>query len=291
MNSLKVTIPTTDGYFLKGELLQPKADTDRKRIVVINGATGVLQRYYRPFAEFLQQYGFMVLIYDFRGIGQSQECEPHAPGPTMLHWGQRDMDAVLGWVVDNYPDYRIHGVGHSIGGQLMGALPDNNRYESFLGVASQHIYWRNWPSLATRVKSLLFFSSILPLFYKTVGHLPPWVLGSERLPKGVAKDWGRFGSSRAYLSDESGSPIRSGFHSYRGRLKLCAVSDDHVFAPESCVRELGKLFTATASDVHVIRPEHYQMKKIDHFGFFKKSMNPKAWEDAARWLAQECKVS
>ncbi|MCL6269145.1 alpha/beta fold hydrolase [Sansalvadorimonas sp. 2012CJ34-2] len=286
MNSQKITIPTPDGYYLKGELLEPEESSCRKQLVIINGATGVLQGYYRPFADFLRQQGFKVLIYDYRGIGQSQECKYHAPAPTMLHWGERDMDAVLNWVKSEYPDYRIHGVGHSIGGQLMGALPDNNRYDSFLGVASQHIYWRNWPSFSTRIKSWFFFRGILPLFHKSIGHLPAWVLGSEKLPKGVIRDWGRFGGSSAYLSDEKGQPIRSGFHNYQGRLKLCAVSDDHMFAPENCVRELGKLFTATDGDIHVLRPEHYQMSRIDHFGYFKKTMNTKAWEEAADWLAQ-----
>ncbi len=280
-----ITIQTGDDYYLRGELLEPENQSDRKTVVIINGATGVLQRYYRPFADFLRQQGFLTLIYDFRGIGASREHGPEAPAPSMLHWGQRDMDAVLDWVKQNYPSYRTCGIGHSIGGQLMGILPDNNRYDAFLGIASQNIYWRNWPTFLSRVKSLLFFGGVLPLFYKTIGYLPPWVLGTEILPKTVIRDWARFGRSPAYLSDSQGSPIRSGFHSFRGRLRLYAISDDGLFAPETCVRELGSLFTETPADIRVLQPEHYDMKAIDHFGYFKKTMAPQAWEEAAEWLA------
>lgn len=285
MKSSKSTILTKDGYYLRGTVYEPLSDKARQQVVIVNGATGVLQRYYQPFAEYLQSQGFTVLTYDFRGIGESRKHEPRAPAPTMLHWGERDMDTVLTWAQNNYPGYRVQGVGHSIGGQLMGVLPGNNRYEAFLGIASQHIYWRNWPTLTTRMKSLAFFGCILPLFYNTTGSLPPWVLGAERLPKGVAKDWGRFGRYKHYLSDERGQPIRTGFESYQGRLKLCAISDDEMFAPEPCVRKLGGLFTSTRPEVHVLQPQSYGMKKIDHFGFFKKNMNQKAWEEAANWLS------
>ena len=90
----------------------------------------------------------------------------------MVDWGEKDMDTVLGWVKSHYPEYTIKGVGHSIGGQLLGILPDSNRYQAFLGIASQHIHWQHWPTLRGRMESLMFFSAVLPMFYTATGSLP-----------------------------------------------------------------------------------------------------------------------
>lgn len=285
MSCKEVIIPTSDGYQLRGTFFS--TDETHHSLVIINGATGVLRRYYQPFAEYLREQGFSVLTYDFRGIGESTQRQKDAPAPTMLDWGQVDMNAVLSWAKDNHPDKTIRGVGHSIGGQLLGVLPDNNRYHSFLGIASQHIYWRYWPTVMSRLKILAFFRGVLPLFYKTTGTLPSWVLGSETLPKKVAMDWSRFSCKSSYLADEQGQSVRTGFDNFQGRLRLCAIDDDHMFAPESCVRELGKLYKNITPQIRVIKPDEFGMRSIDHFGFFKKQMDRRAWQEAAEWLRSD----
>jgi predicted alpha/beta hydrolase len=90
-----------------------------------------------------QNLGFTALTYEFRDIGESTQASESALTPAMIHWGQHDMDAVLSFFIDRHPEFNIKGIGHSIGDQLLGIVQDNNRYESFLNVASQHIYWKN----------------------------------------------------------------------------------------------------------------------------------------------------
>ena len=293
---ISVKIATDDGYQLAGSEYRPATTESNGNTgtaaapghgigVVINGATGVLRQYYDGFARFLCHQGFTVLTYDFRGIGGSRQHAPGAPVPTMLHWGQRDMDAALSFFIERHPQLLIKGIGHSIGGQLLGVLPDNNRYHGFLNIASQHIYWKNWP-LRDRALTAAFFFGVLPLFYKSVGGLPKWVLGAEYLPKQVARDWSRFGRNKAYIADEQGQPLRQGFSGYRGRMRFYAMADDRRFAPPACVRELEKLFSSADTEVRVLHPHDYDMKAIDHFGFFKKSMHQRAWQESADWLAQ-----
>lgn len=276
-------ITTRDGYQLAASEFTP-ADSNGIGIIV-NGATGVRRAYYQAFARFLCEQGFTVLTYEFRGIGASRKQQQDAPPATMLHWGQRDMDAVLSFFIDRHPQLVMKGIGHSIGGQLLGVLPDNNRYQGFLNIASQHIYWKNWP-IRDRALTAAFFFAVLPLFYKTTGGLPRWVLGAEYLPKQVARDWSRFGRNKAYIADEQGRPLRQGFQQYQGRMRFCAMADDRRFAPPACVYKLQALFENADSDVQVLRPQDYDMKAIDHFGFFKKQMNRRAWQESAHWLAQ-----
>ena len=282
MTLQNLTITTADGYQLQASEYAPINSNGIG--LIINGATGVVRKYYHAFAEFLAEQGFTVLTYEFRGIGDSTQASEKALEPSMIHWGQHDMDAVLSSFIDRRPELTIKGIGHSIGGQLLGILPDNNRYDSFLNIASQHIYWKNWP-LKDRPLSVIFFFAVLPLFYKLTGGLPSWVLGAEYLPNQVARDWSRFGRKKAYISDKQGNPLRAGFNAYTGKMRFYAMADDKRFAPPSCVNELAKLFHAADTEVHTLHPADYEMKAIDHFGFFKKNMNKKAWFESAEWLA------
>jgi predicted alpha/beta hydrolase len=127
-----------DGYQLKASEFTPVNSNGIG--LIINGATGVIRKYYQAFAEFLTEQGFTVLTYKFRGIGESTQASDNAFIPSMIHWGQHDMDAVLSFFIDRHPELNIKGIGHSIGGQLLSIMPDNNRYDRFLNIASQHIY-------------------------------------------------------------------------------------------------------------------------------------------------------
>jgi dynactin complex subunit len=57
-----------------------------------------------------------------------------------------------------------------------------------------------------------------------------------------------------------------------------------MFAPPQAVLKLQELYENSEADIVTIRPEDYGMKKIDHFGFFKSSMNKKAWSESSQWL-------
>ncbi|WP_257283048.1 serine aminopeptidase domain-containing protein [Endozoicomonas sp. SESOKO1] len=281
MTIKSIIIETHDGYHLAGSEFVPEHTNGIG--VIINGATGVLRRYYQAYAEFLCQQGFTVLSYEFRGIGESQPVHSDAPTPSMLHWGQRDMDAVLTDFIQRHPLLTVKGIGHSVGGQLLGVLPDNNRYCGFLNIASQHIYWKHWP-MKDRPLTVVFFFGVLPLFYTLTGGLPKWVLGAEYLPRQVARDWSRFGRKKAYIADPDGRPLRKGFQEFTGKMRFYGMADDRRFAPPSAVYQLEKLFSNADSHVKILDPRDYQMKSIDHFGFFKKSMNRQAWQENAEWL-------
>ncbi|WP_066018107.1 alpha/beta fold hydrolase [Endozoicomonas atrinae] len=281
MDIKTIIIDTRDGFHLAGTEFLPRHANGIG--LIINGATGVVRKYYQAYAEFLCQQGFTVLTYEFRGIGESQSVNSDAPAPSMLHWGQRDMDAVLTDFIQRHPQLTVKGIGHSMGGQLLGILPDNNRYSGFLNIASQHIYWKHWP-LKDRPLTIAFFFGVLPLFYTLTGGLPKWVLGAEYLPRQVARDWSRFGRKKSYIADLDGRPLRDGFRGFTGKMRFYGIADDRRFAPPTAVYQLEKLFSNADSHVKILNPRDYQMKSIDHFGFFKKSMNRQAWQESTEWL-------
>ena len=275
-----VEINTADGYQLVASEFKPS--NNNGRVVIINGATGVLRKYYQAYAEFLCARGFTIITYDYRGIGDSKQASVNAKPASMMHWGQLDMDAVLTWTQACYPAMKISGVGHSIGGQLLGITPNNNRYESFLNIAAQQIHWKNWER-KDQPLSVLFFYCVLPLFYSVNKGLPKWVLGAEYLPQQVIRDWSRFGR-KPFYTDEQGNELHDGYHQYKGNMRFYAMADDNRFAPPSCVKALQRHFKNATSDMVVIDPKQVGMKSIDHFGFFKRSMAESVWQDTSDWL-------
>ncbi|MEC8428943.1 MAG: CocE/NonD family hydrolase, partial [Pseudomonadota bacterium] len=63
------SIITNDGLSLSATIYSPKENA--KAGVIINSATAVKQSYYQDFASFLASNGYLVVTYDYRGIGKS----------------------------------------------------------------------------------------------------------------------------------------------------------------------------------------------------------------------------
>ena len=68
-----LTLTTRDGYALQA-LRYPATGPLRGHLVVA-GATGVPQLFYKNFALFAAQHGYTTLTVDYRGIGLSKPAE------------------------------------------------------------------------------------------------------------------------------------------------------------------------------------------------------------------------
>src|SRR5688572_13524152 len=85
--------------------------TKPRRAALLAPALGVPARFYRPFAEFLAGEGIATLV---------AECR----GPTLRAWADEDLPAALARLRAAYPGLPIAWIGHSMGGQLFGMIPD-----------------------------------------------------------------------------------------------------------------------------------------------------------------------
>jgi predicted alpha/beta hydrolase len=291
MSKQELIIQTQDGYQIAASLFTPESEPlsqkpEIKATIIINSATGVLRQYYNAFSQYLCEQGLQVISYDYRGIGGSRTQDMGDKNLSMVNWGRKDYHAVVDWVERVHPEHKILGVGHSIGGQLLGLLPDNQRVSAYLNIASQHAHWKNWRG-KFKAQSFVFFHGLLPLFAYSAKQFPKWVLGSEALPKQVTKDWSRFGR-KAFYTDVDGQNLKDNFFNYKGNMRFLAIADDNAFAPPTAVKSLKEnVYKNAPAEFLLVEPSRYGMKRIDHFGFFKKSMNQQAWLECAQWLQQE----
>lgn len=281
MREVHLTVESIDGHPLAGTLYEPGRLP--LAAVQLNGATGVPRRYYRAYAQFLAERGFVVLTYDYRGMGDSRFHAARPGQVTMRNWGERDYASMLQYLHERHPQLPLLAVGHSVGGQLLGLAPNNHLVTAALGIAAQSGYWRHWPlRLQPRMAALWY--GLIPALLALKGRIPKGWMGEE-LPAGVAREWARWCRTPHFISDEHGQPLREYFRGYRGKLRLVAIADDEQFAPQAAVQALAGFYDNADVEVRTLQPRDHGLKRIGHFGFFRADMPRAAWQETGNWLS------
>ena len=280
MREIHLTFEAADGHPLAGTRHEPAGPP--LAAVLLNGATGVPQRYYGAYARFLARQGFATLTYDYRGIGNSRFHAARPEQLTMRNWGELDAAAALDHLHARYPQLPMLAVGHSIGGQLLGLMPNNHRLAGAIGIAAQSGYWRLWPrALQPRLAMLWYL--LVPALLLFRGELPRGFMG-EALPAGIARQWSRWCRHPDFVVDDHGRALRRYFDSWRAPLRLYAIADDDLYAPQAAVERLASYFSQIAPELRVLHPQALGIDAIGHFGFFRKSMPRRAWQQTSDCL-------
>jgi len=252
---------------------------DRPRAaVLLCSATGVRQRFYRPFATWLTEQGYAVLTFDYRGIGESLGgLHVRAIKADKQDWGQQDMPAALDWLAAAYPGIHLHLIGHSAGGQLIGLMPGHARLRSVVQVSASSGYVGNikWP---TRVAARVLLSAFIPLTVAALGYAPAKRIGwGEDLPAGVATQWARWCSSPGYVANGFGREIERHFYDeFSLPILSLSAADDPIATPAN-VDDLLRLFPKATIQKQVLQASHFGVPHIGHIDFFRTQMMP-VWE-------------
>ncbi|MCO1335874.1 alpha/beta hydrolase [Microbulbifer sp. OS29] len=274
-------IITEDGFGLGVTLFSPKGSP--KAGVIINSATAVKQGYYSAFAKFLAQNGYLVLTYDYRGIGKSAVSNQRDQRLSMSAWGEYDLAAVIHWSTSKYNELAWHCVGHSVGGQIIGFARNNTELASVYCVSSQSGYWGHW-GLRERPRVLLAWFAMIPILARVLGQVPGAFLGGESLPAGIARQWAYWGRHKDYIVDKKGNPVRDGFARLQCDMKFLSIDDDRDFAPQRAVRALKDFYCNANTDIQIIRAKTIDKKPIGHFGFFRSRYEESLWGGVLEWL-------
>src|SRR5688572_30187748 len=101
----------------------------------------VPRRYYDAFAQYAASEGFCVLVFDYRGFGESRK-----PDARMTDWGVLDLPAAINFMKSRNPQ-SIALVAQSVGGQIAGLAYNLAPLDRIVFLASQSGYWRHWSPL------------------------------------------------------------------------------------------------------------------------------------------------
>jgi predicted alpha/beta hydrolase len=273
-------IVAADGFALAASGFTPPEATPVIATAVIAPATGVPRRFYHAFAAFLAEGGIATTTFDYRGIGESRPPSLKGFQAQMHDWGELDISAALAFSAAAAPALPRLFVGHSVGGQILGLAAGKENLSGALFVASQSGYWRHWPGYQKALFAALWWAAI-PAVTGMAGFLP-MLGGGENLPKGVAREWARWGRHPDYILSYPGIEA-SRYREFAGPILACCIEGDS-YAPRRAVEALLTGYPNAKPEVRMLSGEG----GVGHFGFFRARNRERLWTPARAWLLERC---
>ena len=277
---VELILTTIDGTELQARRYDATAPRGR---IVMAGATGVPQLYYRAFAEYAASHGFTTLTLDYRGIGLSRPRSLRGFRMRYLDWAHQDLAAA----VDAIPDdgLPLYMVGHSFGGHAFGLLPNVERIARFYTFATG-AGWHGWMPRAEQLRVHLMWRVIGPLLTRWHGFLAWSHLGmGEDLPVDVYRDWKHWCRYPRYFFDDPAMAEHVIRRFDRVRTPIVAANAiDHLWAPPAS-RDAFMAGYRNAQLTQIdLDPRQLGCGPIGHMGYFRRKAQP-LWDEVLAWFA------
>ncbi len=283
-----ISFRASDGFELKGHVYGDPATA--RAGLLIAPAMGVEQRYYADFAQWMAAQGWLVLSFDYRGMGASRPAEMRGSlkglEADIRLWAERDASAALGELDRRLggAERPIHWLGHSLGGQILGLLPNRERVSRAITVGTGSGYWRENSAGLRRYVWWLWYV-IVPLSLPLFGYFPGRRLRKVGdLPRGVMAQWRRWCLDRDYMMGEGGTALRAQYAALRAPMLSLAFTDDE-FMSRRNTESLHGFYAGAQPELRRIAPADVGVRRIGHFGFFRKHFEASLWPQVSAWLA------
>jgi predicted alpha/beta hydrolase len=244
--------------------------------IIVPSAMGVAQNFYARFAEWLAVQGYLAITFDYRGIGLSAPRSLRGFEIDILDWARQDCAAVIDFAKGRVPNGPLYWVGHSLGGQLLGLIPNRHHIDRAITVATGSGYWRDMVWRTRRMVWWLWFV-VVPLSLRLLGYFPGKRLRKVgNLPAGVMAQWRRWCLSPEYLVSAEGESVRAAYASVRVPMLSLSFTDDEMMSDRS-VRVLHGLYASAPVEYRRIAPGDIGVRHIGHFGFFRPQFEQTLW--------------
>lgn len=279
-----------DGFQLHGHIW--KSESQPHTALLINPATGVVARYYSRYAAYLASAGFLVLTYDYRGIGQSKPRTLRGFRATKHDWGVLDCEAAIQFLNQVDPKLPMMAVCHSIGGFALGLAPSAKNINRALFVGCQYAYWNDYRPLL-RLPMWMNWHIVMPILTKIFGYFPGKTLRwLEDLPAGVAMEWAtrfhpsfhkRYGRLSHAIPPVEGSELEARMGTIKADILAIADKNDPFATPVATARLLSYFKNCNREFVRIHRRKN-KLPKLGHFGFFHDRFKSTLWPQSLSWL-------
>lgn len=273
--SRDVDVEARDGRRLAGTLHQ--SGTKSRGAVLFTSAMATPRSFYASMADWLARRGFVVLTFDYRGIGGSRTGTPAESDATVEDWARRDIPGALNFLRRRADGTDPYVLGHSLGGQIMGLAGDEVDPAGLVTFSAQSGYWRlQYPG--QRWKLFLAAWVLFPALTRLFGYLPwRWLYGGEDIPGPAARQWYRWCRRPDYLLGDPRLEGRGGYRRFSAPILAYSFEDDRWGYHEAVDRMMAAYTGADVTRVH-LDPGTVGVESIGHFGFFRPAMEP-LWED------------
>jgi predicted alpha/beta hydrolase len=269
-----VVLITDNNQSVYATFVTPKQNA--KATVIIAPALGLDKIYYQNFALWLANQGFMAVTFDYSSMNESNREEYKSSATTITDWAMFDCKKVIEQTLKEHTSQDIYWIGHSLGGQITGMIPNIDSVSKIITIASGSGYWlQNAAPLKKKAWLLWYF--IAPVLLKTLGYFPGKRLGMVgNLPFGVMKQWRKWCLHPQYLFGIENQSIKEAYQEFDKPMTSISFTDDQLMSAEN-INSLHSFFGSDIS-MHRISPEQINVKSIGHFGFFNEKFKAALWE-------------
>ncbi|HYM36522.1 MAG TPA: alpha/beta fold hydrolase, partial [Steroidobacteraceae bacterium] len=257
--------------------------TAPRAAILLPCAMGVTQKYYAEFAQWLALQGFLTGTFDYRGMGMSAPASLRGFNVDVSGWAEIDCVAMIESLKTRLPNRQLFVVGHSLGAQLIGMIPNRNLIDGAVMVASGSGYWRE-TSAPTRRNSLLLWFVLVPLLTPVFDYFPGKslrVVGN--LPRGAMEQWRRWCLHPEYMVGVEGGKVREEFKTVSMPMMSLSFTDDEMMSAAS-TESLHRFYSGAIIDKLRLAPHDVGVSRIGHFGFFRKQFAQTLWPVVTQWL-------
>lgn len=287
MSSIQITTETIKGFgneIISTTIYQVE-EANLKGVIIINPATAVRQSIYVGFAKFLALQNYIVITFDYQGIGLSKNKDIKTY-KTTLHQYSQDAKAVFDYAIDKYRQ-NIVIIGHSVGANFIG-FSESNTHSRLIGaycVCMQSGYKGYAPSKRTKAKLDILYYGIIPVLTAFRGYLPAKSLNlGEDLPKEVAREFAQWGNNKRYILDFiEKNPNYNYFASLSFPMSLINFSDDE-WSTQSSIDDIANLYINCQIERKYINPKDLGLKRVGHMGFFSSHCKQTLWTFSLEWI-------
>jgi predicted alpha/beta hydrolase len=271
----KITITASDGYVLGAMIAKPIEESSQT--VIISSATGVKKEFYVHFAQFLVNNGYNVLLFDYRGIGESAPDDLKLSDAYMHDWGILDMNAALNYMVEIQNLTNIVWIGHSVGGQLVGFLEKREHIKHVISISAALGYWGYFPFPMKMIVWMLWYV-ISPVLTKVYGYGTLKKVGwGENLSKNAFLEWRGWCMNKDYYGKFLQEKLNTDkFYDFKVPITAVYLSDDYI-ANDITAPLMSKFYPNSTFDVLKLQVKRYTSHKVGHSGIFKKKFRNSLW--------------
>jgi predicted alpha/beta hydrolase len=243
---------------------------NKKGVVLINTGTCIPQQIYWKFADFLSLNGYDAITYDYA------DAQNFSSNVSHIDW-LKDMETALDYVLTHYPNDKKYIVGHSSGGQLLGYMPNANKFDKLFLIASAHAYWKKMSPISGYAMQL-FWKILVPINIKFNGYFNNKMYGvSGGFPKNIILELRSFCQNKDFFFPFFESKnVQNYYNEITCPVKAYHLGDDIVANRISCEDMLLKYKNASKS-IETLNAKDYGLSKFGHRGFFAKKANESLW--------------
>lgn len=266
-----LSIHCNDGYELSARFYPHQTTSKHALPILICPATGITKTFYNSYATWLTEQGHDVLVFDFRGIGESLHGPLKQSTASIVQWGQLDIPAAIDTLINKTQAAQVIILGHSAGGQLLGIVPNYSKVAKVVAVSGSTGHVKDLKG-RTKLLAPVMFNVIFPIARYTLGYGPTNAIGmGENLPKDVAREWAQFCSKPGYVLNALGKTVQQDFHAQVNCPITAVWSTDDEIATKANVKDLLRLYPNAPTDMIELNPKATGHKAIGHMLMFKSS--------------------